>query len=93
MEKVSMTIQQDTVAIYCGLLMTEIGETIYPHHPELRLLQFYYLEQEYKHAIYPLITQLIEKDTTQGVEFSMPPFQKEKKNQTHFFTYHSANSK
>ena len=33
MEKVSRTIWQDTVAIYCGLLITEIGETIYPHPP------------------------------------------------------------
>ena len=79
MEKVSRTIQQDTVAIYCGLLMTEIGETIYPHHPGCAFSNFTIFEQEYNHAIHPLVTQLIEKDTQQGVEFSIPPAKKRKK--------------
>ena len=34
-----------------------------PTSPRLCLLQFYYFEQEYNHAICPLVTQLIEKDT------------------------------
>ena len=56
-----------------------------PTSPRLCLLQFYYLEQEHNHAIHPLVTQLIEKDTRQGVEFSIPPAKKRKKI-THFFT-------
>ena len=50
-----------------------------PTSPRLCLLQFYYFEQEYNHAIHPLVTQLIEKDTRQGVEFSIPPAKKGKK--------------
>ena len=50
-----------------------------PTSPRLCLLQFYYLEQEYNHAIHPLVTQLIDKDTKQGVEFSIPPSKKRRK--------------
>ena len=50
-----------------------------PTSPRLCLLQFYYFEQEYNHAIHPLVTQLIEKDRGQGVEFSIPPAKKRKK--------------
>ena len=58
-----------------------------PTSSRLHFLQFYYFEQEYNHAIHPLVTQLIEKDRGQGVEFSIPPAKKKKENQTHFFTY------
>ena len=47
-----------------------------PTSPRLCLLQFYYFEQEYNHAIHPLVTQLIEKDTQKEVEFSIPPAKK-----------------
>ena len=50
-----------------------------PTSPRLCLLQFYYFEEEYKDAIGPLVTQLMEKDKGEGVEDSIPPAKRRKK--------------
>ena len=50
-----------------------------PTSPRLCLLQFYLFEEEYKDAIGPLVTQLMEKDKGQSAEDSRPPAKRRKR--------------
>ena len=65
-EKVSRTIWLDTVAIYYGFLMTEIGETIYPHPPGCTFSSFTILKKntrmQFVHLLHNLWRKIKEKE-------------------------------